>query len=33
MKSPAERPYEKAHGSKYQSQIGPVVSRIGNDER
>ncbi|MEM7608810.1 MAG: dCTP deaminase [Myxococcota bacterium] len=31
MKSPAERPYGAARGSKYQGQSGPVASRIGND--
>lgn len=33
MKSPAERPYGKARGSKYQGQEGPVASRIGTDRR
>jgi dCTP deaminase len=32
MKSPAERPYGTARGSKYQGQIGPVASRISNDK-
>ena len=31
MKSPAERPYGSARGSKYQGQSGPVASRIGDD--
>nr|WP_269744692.1 dCTP deaminase [Plesiocystis pacifica] len=31
MKSPAERPYGAARGSKYQGQEGPVASRIGKD--
>jgi dCTP deaminase len=33
MKSPAERPYGHARGSKYQGQSGPVASRISNDKR
>jgi dCTP deaminase len=32
MKSPAERPYGAARGSKYQGQSGPVVSRISHDK-
>jgi dCTP deaminase len=32
MKSPAERPYGTARGSKYQGQSGPVVSRISRDK-
>lgn len=32
MKSPAERPYGAARGSKYQGQSGPVVSRISTDK-
>ncbi len=32
MTSPAERPYGKARGSKYQGQTGPVASRIGHDK-
>ena len=31
LRSPAERPYGKARGSKYQGQSGPVASRIGDD--
>lgn len=31
MSSPAERPYGKERGSKYQGQEGPVTSRIGRD--
>lgn len=31
MTSPAERPYGKGRGSKYQGQSGPVASRIGSD--
>lgn len=31
MKSPAERPYGAARGSKYQGQQGPVASLIGKD--
>ncbi|MEM7448844.1 MAG: dCTP deaminase [Myxococcota bacterium] len=31
MRSPAERPYGSARGSKYQGQLGPVASRIGAD--
>lgn len=31
MKSPAERPYGSARGSKYQGQEGPIASRIGKD--
>ncbi|HEY6078223.1 MAG TPA: dCTP deaminase [Polyangiaceae bacterium] len=31
MKSPAERPYGHARGSKYQGQAGPVASRIARD--
>jgi dCTP deaminase len=33
MKSPAERPYGAARGSKYQGQSGPVASRISRDKR
>jgi dCTP deaminase len=33
MTSPAERPYGKGRGSKYQGQHGPVTSRIGNDAK
>ena len=29
--TPAERPYGKARGSKYQGQGGPVASRMGRD--
>jgi dCTP deaminase len=32
MKSPAERPYGAARGSKYQGQVGPVASRIAHDK-
>jgi dCTP deaminase len=32
MTSPAERPYGKERGSKYQGQRGPVASRIGDDK-
>jgi dCTP deaminase len=32
MRSPAERPYGSARGSKYQGQAGPVVSRISHDK-
>ena len=31
MTSPAERPYGKARGSKYQGQRGPVASRLSAD--
>lgn len=31
MRSPAERPYGTARGSKYQDQDGPVASRITRD--
>ncbi|MEM7244587.1 MAG: dCTP deaminase [Acidobacteriota bacterium] len=31
MTSPAERPYGKGRGSKYQGQDGPIASRIGVD--
>jgi dCTP deaminase len=33
LKSPAERPYGTARGSKYQGQSGPVVSRIAHDKK
>jgi dCTP deaminase len=32
MRSPAERPYGVARGSKYQGQSGPVASRISHDK-
>jgi dCTP deaminase len=32
MKSPAERPYGSARGSKYQGQSGPIASRISSDK-
>lgn len=31
LKTPAERPYGAARGSKYQDQSGPQASRIGTD--
>ncbi|MFC6988012.1 dCTP deaminase [Haloplanus sp. GCM10025708] len=31
LKSPADRPYGAARGSKYQDQRGPQASRIGDD--
>ncbi len=31
LKSPSERPYGSERGSKYQDQVGPQASRIGND--
>jgi dCTP deaminase len=33
MTSPAERPYGVARGSKYQGQLGPVMSRVNKDPR
>ncbi|MEM1030071.1 MAG: dCTP deaminase [Myxococcota bacterium] len=33
MTSPAERPYGKARGSKYQDQVDPEPSRIPQDRR
>jgi dCTP deaminase len=32
MTSPAERPYGAARGSKYQGQMGPVMSRVNRDK-
>lgn len=32
MTSPAERPYGAARGSKYQGQMGPVMSRVNKDK-
>lgn len=32
MTSPAERPYGVARGSKYQGQMGPVMSRANQDK-
>jgi len=32
LTSPAERPYGKERGSKYQGQDGPTASRIGDDD-
>jgi dCTP deaminase len=32
MKSPAERPYGPARGSKYQSQMGPTATRVKFDK-
>jgi dCTP deaminase len=31
MTSPSERPYGKSRGSKYQGQMGPVMSRVNKD--
>jgi dCTP deaminase len=33
MKSPAERPYGAARGSKYHGQMGPTATRIKHDKK